>query len=342
MYAVALSGGVDSAVAAYLLKQSSENVFAIFMRNWHETNGACSSNKDLSMATTIANQLELELHVVDFSEQYQKEVFQDFVSDYKLGLTPNPDVLCNKNIKFKYLLNEACRLGADKLATGHYARIDHHNGYYKLLEGLDLSKDQSYFLCALDQHQLSKACFPLGELNKFNVRQIAKELGLANHNRKDSTGICFIEPKHFQEFLKNYILSKPGNIIDNQGHVLGEHTGLSFYTIGQRQGLGIGGLKNSNGEPWYVAQKNMLENTLIVCQGKNNPMLYTRQMEISKPNFNYEGELFVRIRHLGQKYSCKINNCTVNFAEPVRAVTPGQYAAFYQGQHCLGYARILS
>lgn len=344
-FAVAISGGVDSAVAAYLTQKSGSQVFGIFMRNWHDDSGQCSYEEDLSMAKAVANQLSIKLHVVDFAEDYKQEVFADFITDYKQGLTPNPDILCNKNIKFKHLWNAAKQLGADKLVTGHYARIVVQDEQYYLAEGLDPKKDQSYFLCALSQEQLKQSHFPLGELAKQHVREIAKSLGLLNHNRKDSTGICFVEPKHFQKFLRKYILDKPGAIIDLSGNKVGQHSGLSFYTIGQRQGLNIGGLKNGNGQPWYVVEKDLASNQLIVCQGGDNPKLYSKKMVISQPNFSDFTNTLVRIRHLGDKTGCEIEQDSgkyiVHFADSVRAVTPGQYAAFYKDDLCLGFARIL-
>lgn len=342
-YAIALSGGVDSAVAAHLIKQSGKDVFAIFMRNWTDETGFCTGDKDLAMATRIADQLQIRLHVLNLSEEYKNEVFQDFLDDYAQGLTPNPDILCNKNIKFKHLLDCAKELGATKIVTGHYARII--NG--KLGEGKDPTKDQSYFLCALSEKQLGMSEFPLGDYKKQEVRKIAQSIGLDNYDKKDSTGVCFIEPKHFQSFLQEYILSKPGVIVDENNNIIGKHKGVAFYTIGQRKGLNIGGRIDSLDKPWFVAEKDVTKNTLTVVQGNDHKKLFDDIIKISKPNFIFsESETYeVRIRHLGKKQICFIQhdngNYFVKLFEPIRAITPGQYAAFYQGEICLGASRIL-
>lgn len=341
--AVAISGGVDSAVAAYLTQQEYPNTFAIFMRNWSSDSQACSVESDLAMATNIANLIGMELKVLDFSAEYQNEVFQEFLDDYAAGLTPNPDILCNKNIKFKHLLVAAKKLGATKLVTGHYARVFNDGRSYYVQEAIDPKKDQSYFLSALSSEQLKSAKFPLGSMTKVAVRQLAKELGLPNHDKKDSTGICFIEPNNFKQFLSDYILGRPGLIKDQNGKVIGKHSGLPFYTIGQRSGLNIGGLADGTGEPWFVYGKSLSENILLVTQGTNNPLLYSSEIAIE--NFIYETKfesLSVRIRHLGKKHACRISGNKVILNEPIRAVTPGQYAAFYSNDICLGAAKILS
>lgn len=339
-----MSGGVDSSVAAYLAKKSGYEVFGIFMRNWHEDSGSCTNEQDLNMALRVAEALKINLHIYDFSNEYRDEVFKDFLDDYALGLTPNPDILCNKNVKFKHLLAAAKDLGSDLIATGHYARIIDDCLY----EGIDPSKDQSYFLCALSQEQLSQAFFPLGNMCKTEVRAIARVLNLINAEKKDSTGICFIEPNNFKGFLKNYVLCKPGVIVDEHGKAIGQHQGIAFYTIGQRSGLQIGGMRSGNGQAWYVAEKLVAENKLIVVQGKEHPLLFKRSMQVTMPSIidlPADG-LAVRIRHLGQKHACKISyqkdHAIVEFASPVRAVTPGQYAAFYLNDRCLAYSRIIN
>lgn len=341
--AVAISGGVDSAVAAYLTKQKHRDTFAIFMRNWSSDSQTCSVEADLAMATNIANLLGIELKVLDFSVEYQNEVFQEFLDDYAAGLTPNPDILCNKNIKFKHLLNAAIELGAQKLVTGHYARAFDDGSNYYVREAIDPKKDQSYFLSALSSEQLKCAEFPLGSMTKVAVRQLAKELGLPNHAKKDSTGICFIEPNNFKQFLGDYILGRPGIIKDQSGKVIGKHSGLPFYTIGQRSGLNIGGRADSTGEPWFVYGKLLSENILLVTQGTDNPLLYSLEFTIEKFDYSSKFEsLSVRIRHLGQKHACRIYGNKVILNEPIRAVTPGQFAAFYSDDICLGAAKILA
>lgn len=349
-YAVAISGGVDSAVAAYLTKSQNPNTIAIFMKNWPDDGGSCNVESELALAKSIANKLELELHVVNFSEEYQAEVFQEFLDDYAAGLTPNPDILCNKNIKFKHLLHKAKSLGAEYLVTGHYARIQKTETSICLQAAIDPKKDQSYFLASLSPNQLACASFPLGNMQKTEVRKLAKEIGLPNHAKKDSTGICFIEPKHFQDFLRSYILAKPGLMLDEHGKTIGQHQGLPFYTIGQRSGLNIGGVKGSNGEPWYVYGKDLTNNSLLLVQGKNHPLLFKHKMQIGPISYTSNdlndvsklNNLRVRIRHLGAIYDCQVINNEVIFKTAVRAVTPGQYAVFYHDELCLGAAKILA
>ena len=259
---VGLSGGVDSSVTALLLKNQGYKVVGLFMKNWEDDDDDeyCSSKQDLLDAVSVADKIGIDIEVVNFSKEYKEKVFSEFINEIKSGKTPNPDILCNSEIKFNAFLNHAISMGADKIATGHYAQIKEADGLYSLLKADDSTKDQSYFLYRLNQHQLSKSLFPLGNLLKKDVREIAKKEGLHNSDKKDSTGICFIGERPFTEFLNKYIENSPGPIKDEHGKTLGEHIGLMFYTLGQRQGLGIGGSKTSNGEPWFVVEKNIKEN----------------------------------------------------------------------------------
>src|SRR3982751_1211839 len=281
---VGLSGGVDSAVTAWLLKQQGHEVVGIFMKNWEDDDddAYCSTRQDFLDAASVADVLGIEIEHVNFAAEYKDRVFESFLREYQAGRTPNPDVLCNAEIKFKAFLDHAMRLGAEKIATGHYARVrlNEATGKHELLKGLDPSKDQSYFLHRLNQAQLSKTLFPVGELHKTEVRRIAEEIGLPNAKKKDSTGICFIGERPFREFLNRYISKAPGPIKDERGRTLGEHQGLSFYTLGQRQGLGIGGVKEKGAQrgggehaPWFVAQKDLERNRLVVVQGHDHPLL---------------------------------------------------------------------
>ena len=286
---VGLSGGVDSAVTAYLLKKQGHEVVGIFMKNWEDDDDSeyCSSNIDFVDAAAVADVIGIEIEHVNFAADYKDRVFAEFLREYQAGRTPNPDVLCNAEIKFKAFLDHAMRLGAEKIATGHYARVRHNpaTGLHELLKGLDPSKDQSYFLHRLNQAQLSKTMFPVGELHKTEVRRIAEEIGLPNAKKKDSTGICFIGERPFREFLNRYLAHQPGPIKDERGRKVGEHVGLSFYTLGQRQGLGIGGIKEKGaprggGEhaPWFVARKDLDTNTLVVVQGHDHPLLQSHSL----------------------------------------------------------------
>ncbi len=273
---VGLSGGVDSAVSAYLLKKEGYDVTGIFMKSWDDDDDDeyCASRQDFIDAASVADVLGIGFEAVNFSKEYKDHVFSIFLKEYKAGRTPNPDVLCNSEIKFKEFLNHAINLGADKIATGHYVRSRENNGRYELLKGKDPSKDQSYFLHRLDQKQLSTSLFPLGEMLKTDVRKIAHEIGLPNADKKDSTGICFIGERPFSEFLKRYVTDVPGPIKTPNGDVIGQHIGMAYYTIGQRKGIGIGGSKDSTGEPWFVARKDIPNNTLYVVQGQGHPWLY--------------------------------------------------------------------
>lgn len=349
---IGLSGGVDSAVSAYLLKKQGYEVIGLFMKNWEDDDDSeyCSSRQDLIDATAVADLLDIDIEAVNFAKEYKERVFSEFLKEYQAGRTPNPDVLCNSEIKFKAFLDHAIKLGADLIATGHYARNREVDGKFQLLKGLDPNKDQSYFLHRLNQHQLSKALFPVGELKKTEVRKIAKEIGLPNATKKDSTGICFIGERPFREFLNRYIANKPGLIKNDHGEVLGRHIGLSFYTLGQRKGIGIGGNKEGNGQPWFVARKDLVNNVLYVVQGHDHPWLKTEVLNAVKPSW-ISGEapeqkhLSVKTRYRMPDEPCLIleaDNAKLSLKsdEPLWAVTPGQSAVLYDGDICLGGAII--
>ena len=272
---VGMSGGVDSSVAAYLLKNAGHHVQGVFMKNWEEddTDTYCPAAKDLADAQSVCDQLGIDLHLVNFSDQYWERVFAIFLEEYRAGRTPNPDILCNKEIKFKAFLDYAKQRGADFIATGHYVRTITTDTGAQLLKGLDPNKDQSYFLYALDAAQISQSLFPIGHLPKTKVRQIAQSLGLANHAKKDSTGICFIGERKFKNFLNEFLPAQPGSIENVEGEILGKHSGLMFYTLGQRQGLQIGGQKGKAEAPWYVVRKDMQKNVLVVAQGEHPALL---------------------------------------------------------------------
>ncbi|MGJ7035085.1 tRNA 2-thiouridine(34) synthase MnmA [Anoxybacillus eryuanensis] len=342
---VGMSGGVDSSVAALLLKQQGYDVIGIFMKNWDDTdeNGVCTATEDYEDVVRVCNQIGIPYYAVNFEKQYWEKVFTYFLDEYKAGRTPNPDVMCNKEIKFKAFLEHAMALGADYLATGHYARVAYRDGEYQLLRGLDANKDQTYFLNQLGQAQLSKVLFPIGELQKSKVREIAKEAGLATAGKKDSTGICFIGERNFKQFLSNYLPAQPGKMQTLDGQVKGTHDGLMYYTIGQRHGLGIGG----SGEPWFVVGKNVKDNILYVAQGFDNELLYSDAIIATNVNW-------VSGRKPSEPMSCTakfryrqpdvpvtvemIDETTarVSFEQRVRAVTPGQAVVFYNGEQCLG------
>jgi tRNA-uridine 2-sulfurtransferase len=345
---VGLSGGVDSAVAALLLKQQGHDVAAVFMKNWDEDDdaGYCPAAADLADAREIAARLGIELDTVSFSAEYWNRVFRHFLDEYAAGRTPSPDIICNREIKFRAFLDHALAAGADYIATGHYARIA-RTPAVRLLQGLDAHKDQSYFLHTLTQAQLSHSLFPLGELRKSGVRQLAREAGFSNHDKKDSTGICFIGERRFDEFLARYLRKNPGEIRTLDGSVIGEHTGLMFYTIGQRQGLGIGGLHGGSGEPWYVIDKDMAHNILVVAQGVDHPALFKRGLRASSLHWiagQAPSPPFVctaRIRHQQPLQPCTLlgvagQDGSVEFALPQRAITAGQSVVFYSGDECLG------
>ncbi|MDM0014035.1 tRNA 2-thiouridine(34) synthase MnmA [Variovorax sp. J22P168] len=354
---VGLSGGVDSAVTAHLLKQQGHEVVGIFMKNWEDDDDSeyCLSNVDFIDAASVADVLGIEIEHVNFAADYKDRVFAEFLREYEAGRTPNPDVLCNAEIKFKAFLDHAMRLGAEKIATGHYARVRHDaaSGLHQLLKGLDPAKDQSYFLHRLNQQQLSKTLFPVGELHKTEVRRIADEIGLPNAKKKDSTGICFIGERPFREFLNRYISKAPGPIRDERGRQIGEHQGLSFYTLGQRQGLGIGGIKARGAQrgagdhaPWFVARKDVASNTLWVVQGHDHPWLLSPVLEADDASWvagraPAEGACAAKTRYRQVDAACRLGagaNGTfrLEFDQPQWAVTPGQSAVLYDGEICLG------
>jgi tRNA-specific 2-thiouridylase len=338
---VGMSGGVDSAVAALLAKRAGHDVVGIFMKNWGEddTDEYCSTREDLVDAAAAADVIGIELEAVNFSAEYKERVFAEFLREYAAGRTPNPDVLCNAEIKFRAFLDHAMRLGAEKIATGHYARTDG----VKLLRGRDGAKDQSYFLHRLTQEQLSRVMFPVGDLKKTDVRRIALEAGLPNHAKKDSTGICFIGERPFREFLNRYLPKVPGPIKTPEGKIVGEHIGLAFYTIGQRKGIGIGGA----GEPWYVAGKDRASNTLVVVQGHDHPLLMKKTLSAADAAWVSGSAPAAPSNHTAKtRYRQADAPCTlsrvleseirVDFPSPQWAVTPGQSVVLYDGEVCLG------
>ena len=348
---VGMSGGVDSSVAALLLKQQGFDVVGLFMKNWEDDDGDeyCSTRQDLIDVASVADVIGIDLEVVNFAAEYKDRVFADFLREYAAGRTPNPDVLCNAEIKFKAFLAHAMALGGSRIATGHYARVRVRGCDEKLelLKAADGSKDQSYFLHRLKQAQLARTLFPLGEIRKTEVRRIAEAAGLHNFAKKDSTGICFIGERPFREFLNRYLPKTPGLMRTPEGKVVGEHIGLAFYTIGQRKGIGLGGAKDGDGEPWYVAAKDMAKNELIVVQGHDHPLLLNRLLTAADLSWvagdapdsasSYAGK--TRYRQVDS--ACRIgaltaDHCAVAFASPQWAVTPGQSAVLYQGEVCLG------
>ena len=349
---VGLSGGVDSAVSAWLLKQQGHEVVAIFMKNWEDDDdsGYCASNLDFVDAAAVADVIGIEIEHVNFAAEYKDRVFAEFLREYAAGRTPNPDVLCNAEIKFKAFLDHALRLGAEKIATGHYARVRESNGAFELLKGLDPAKDQSYFLHRLNQAQLAKTLFPVGELPKTEVRRIAEQVGLPNAKKKDSTGICFIGERPFREFLNRYLHHAPGPMVDEKGHEVGRHVGLSFYTLGQRQGLGIGGVAagaaaDGTHAPWYVAHKDLAHNTLHVVQGHAHPWLQSSWLEAGDVSWvagtpPAPGALAAKTRYRQADAACVSSAAQdgfrLDFAQAQWAVTPGQSAVLYDGDVCLG------
>ena len=352
---VGLSGGVDSAVSAYLLKKAGHEVVGLFMKNWEDDDDGeyCSSRQDFLDAASVADVLGIEIEHVNFAAEYKDRVFAEFLREYQAGRTPNPDVLCNAEIKFKAFLDHALRLGAAKIATGHYARVRDRDGQFELLKGLDPLKDQSYFLHRLNQAQLGKTLFPLGELAKTEVRRIAADIGLPNARKKDSTGICFIGERPFREFLERYLANAPGPIKDDRARTIGEHVGLSFYTLGQRKGIGIGGLKERRGEkggsehaPWFVARKDMAANTLYVVQGHDHPWLQSRGLSADDASWvsgraPAPGRYGARTRYRQADAACTLaepagGSFTLSFDAPQWAVTPGQSAVLYDAEVCLG------
>jgi tRNA-uridine 2-sulfurtransferase len=342
---VGMSGGVDSAVAALLAKRAGHEVVGIFMKNWgdDDTDEYCSTREDLVDAAAAADTIGIELEAVNFSCEYKERVFAEFLREYAAGRTPNPDVLCNAEIKFRAFLDHAMRLGAEKIATGHYARVVFEGNIFRLLRGKDASKDQSYFLHRLTQEQLSRVMFPVGELKKTEVRRIAREAGIAVHGKKDSTGICFIGERPFREFLHRYLPREPGRMVDENGNTVGEHIGLAFYTIGQRKGIGIGG----KGEPWYVAAKDPQTNTLVVVQGHDHPLLMKKTLSaddaawVSGKAPDAPSAHTAKTRYRQADAPCTLSTVLdseirVDFPNPQWAVTPGQSVVLYDGEVCLG------
>lgn len=345
---VGMSGGVDSSVTAALLCEQGYRVTGLFMRNWDsdDKDPFCTATQDLTDARTVCDKLGIPLKTVNFAQEYWDRVFRHFLDEYAAGRTPNPDILCNKEIKFRAFLNHALDLGADAIATGHYARI-HSADHYQLLRGVDTNKDQSYFLYTLDQAQLKHSRFPLGELTKPEVRAIAERYGFCNHAKKDSTGICFIGERKFQAFLGEYLLAQPGAIETDEGKIIGQHTGLMFYTLGQRQGLGIGGLHDFNEAPWYVVSKDISRNVLIVAQQHDHPLLLQDALICENIHWIEEAlptlalECTAKIRYRSADQRCVIEASSeghyqVSFEQPQRAITPGQSVVFYQDERCLG------
>lgn len=345
---VGMSGGVDSSVAAFRLIEQGYEVEGLFMKNWEadDSEEYCSSERDLIDAQAVATRLGITLHTVNFAKDYWDRVFEHFLTEYRLGRTPNPDILCNKEIKFKAFLDYAMTLDADFIATGHYARTDGKH----LLKGLDPNKDQSYFLYAINPAALQKSRFPIGEMEKPAVRDIAKTLGLITHDKKDSTGICFIGERRFRDFLKEYLLGRPGPILTDDGTEVGQHEGLMYYTIGQRQGLLIGGIKDRPETPWYVIDKMMESNTLVVAQGKDHPKLFAKalictDLHLFNP-IDFPVRCQAKIRYRQSDEACEITRqddgaLLVTFENPQRAITPGQSAVFYDEDVCLGGATIV-
>ncbi|MCM2972827.1 tRNA 2-thiouridine(34) synthase MnmA [Larsenimonas suaedae] len=346
---VGMSGGVDSSVSAWLLLEQGYQVEGLFMKNWDEDDGTeyCTAKEDLADAQRVCDTLGITLHTANFAADYWDNVFEHFLAEYKAGRTPNPDILCNKEIKFKVFLEYAEILGADLIATGHYVRRGEAGGQAALLKGLDANKDQSYFLHAVGSDAIARTLFPVGELEKPEVRRIAEEQGLATARKKDSTGICFIGERRFRDFLSQYLPAQPGVIETDTGDRIGEHMGLMYYTLGQRQGLGIGGLAKYNEDPWYVAAKDLERNVLVAVQGKHHDLLYTQVIVTESidwvaghaPSENFEATAKVRYRQTDQPCRVSVhddNTLTVVFDAPQRAVTPGQSLVLYQGKQCLG------
>jgi tRNA-specific 2-thiouridylase len=345
---VGMSGGVDSSVSAYLLLQQGYQVEGLFMKNWEEDDGTdyCTAKEDLADAQAVCDKLGIKLHTANFASEYWDRVFEHFLAEYQAGRTPNPDILCNKEIKFKAFLDYAVVLGADFIATGHYTRRSADNDCAQLLRGLDSNKDQSYFLHAVSGKQIARTLFPVGELPKPEVRRIAAEQGFINHAKKDSTGICFIGERRFRDFLSQYLPAQAGEIVTDEGKVIGEHLGLMYYTLGQRQGIGIGGVKNSAEAPWFVVAKDLATKRLIIGQGHEHPLLMSRSLFTQKidwvaghaPETSFRCTAKTRYRQPDQAclVSVEGDGLRVSFDQPQRAVTPGQSVVFYIDDVCLG------
>ncbi len=346
---VGMSGGVDSSVAAYLLKRQGYKVIGVFMKNWEEddTDDYCSAAEDMADAKAVADKLGVAFKTINFSAEYWDRVFEYFLDEYRSGRTPNPDIMCNKEIKFKAFLDYAKILGAKYIATGHYVRVDRSSGQSLMLRGVDSNKDQSYFLYTLNQDQLNHSLFPVGELEKPEVRRIAEQQGFTTANKKDSTGICFIGERKFKDFLEKFIPAQPGDIEDPEGNVMGTHSGLMYHTLGQRKGIGIGGLSNASDEPWYVVKKDIERNVLIIAQGHDHPLMQSVGLiasqwhwttpELIQEKFRCTG----KSRYRQEDFNCLVervdeNNWKVSFDEQQRAVTPGQSIVLYDQDKCLG------
>lgn len=346
---VGMSGGVDSSVTALKLVEQGHDVTGLFMKNWEEddSNGQCTATEDLSDAQQVCDRLKIPLKTVNFSSEYWDNVFEIFLDEHQAGRTPNPDILCNKHIKFKEFLDFSVDLGADIIATGHYARVDQSQGRYRLLKGLDPNKDQSYFLYTLGQRALAKCIFPLGDMEKTEVRQLALKAGFGNARKKDSTGICFIGERKFRQFLNRFLPNQPGEIRTPDGTTIGQHQGLMYYTLGQRQGLGIGGVPGTSDEPWYVLEKDLENNRLIVGQGQHHPLLYHDSLIADNLDWiadqapGDELTCHAKIRYRQSDQACRIipiehDQYKVIFEIAQRAVTPGQSIVFYNGDECMG------
>ena len=350
---VGMSGGVDSSVSAFLLKEQGYQVEGLFMKNWEEddTDEYCAAAQDLKDAQAICDKLGIKLHTINFATEYWDNVFEYFLAEYKAGRTPNPDIMCNKEIKFKAFLEFACEdLGAEFIATGHYVQREFRDNKWKMIRGLDNNKDQSYFLYTLNEKQLAKTLFPVGHIEKPEVRRIAEQAGLVTHNKKDSTGICFIGERKFKDFLGQYLPAKPGIIESAEGEAIGQHDGLMYHTLGQRKGLRIGGLANAGEEPWYVVEKDLLRNVLIVGQGHDHPRLFSKGLIANQLHWVDRIELIksvkctVKTRYRQHDVQCTVSpiktstngEYQVDFDEQQSSVTPGQSVVFYQGDVCLG------
>ncbi|EED35626.1 tRNA (5-methylaminomethyl-2-thiouridylate)-methyltransferase [Luminiphilus syltensis NOR5-1B] len=345
---VGMSGGVDSSVSALLLRDAGYRVEGLFMKNWEEDDGTeyCTAKEDLADASSVADRLGIPLHEANFAAEYWDNVFEHFLSEYRAGRTPNPDILCNREIKFRAFIDYATLLGADCIATGHYVRRGHFESKATLLKGLDTNKDQSYFLHQVGNVELGRTLFPVGEIDKPRVRQLAEENQLVTAKKKDSTGICFIGERRFKDFLRQYLPAQPGNIEDLDGRTIGQHIGLMYHTIGQRQGLGIGGLADHDEAPWYVVGKDLDRNVLLVAQGNDHPALFSSRL-LTGDIFWISGEppapsvqLSAKIRYRQPDQDCHLvaidGGFEVVFDTPQRAVTPGQSVVFYDGECCLG------
>ncbi|OAH98068.1 tRNA 2-thiouridine(34) synthase MnmA [Methylomonas methanica] len=347
---VGMSGGVDSSVTALILQEQGHKVTGLFMKNWEEDDGTeyCTAMEDLADAQQVCDKLGIELKTVNFAAEYWDDVFEVFLSEFKAGRTPNPDILCNKHVKFKAFLDYAIEdLGAEYIATGHYARVDQHNGEFRLLKGLDPNKEQSYFLYAMGQKALSRTLFPIGHLHKPEIRALADKAGFANSRKKDSTGICFIGERKFKEFLQRYLPHQPGEMRTPDGKYIGKHHGLMYYTLGQRQGLGIGGVKDAPDEPWFVLEKDLDNNVLIVGQGHEHPLMLHNTLEAGQLDWCGKPltetiRCAAKTRYRQPDQDCVVEpidggtRVKVRFDEEQRAITPGQSVVFYSGEVCLG------